>query len=344
MLAQALRISETDLFDGPRDADSAVPANLSGAYTGLDMEIADRVINLGYTSLLASRPDDARRAAESILPWLEAAQRRMPRATHTRDGLHLLARSYELLGALAIDRLENDTAVSRFRQALTIGEELGDPNLQAAYMTQLGDAHRRKGDKETALALMQRALATTHCAERATVGYVLEMLAYTHADAGNEAAFTQHIEAATDLLSHRGEGQGAARREFIPFEVLEIHGKAVRDFGRPTEALTYFEQAEEALQARPSLPRWQGLLTISKAQALCDVGEIDTGVQLAIRGLTMAHACQSPRQMNRVRKLMRKLEASPYAPAPTLAPLREIIHDIYAGNRSPLDWQPQHTM
>jgi hypothetical protein len=92
------------------------------------------------------------------------------------------------------------------------------------------------------------------------------------------------------------------------------------------------------------MPRWHALLTISKAQALCDLGEVDEGVRLAIQGIEMAHTCQSPRQMNRVRKLMRKLEASSLSGAPQLDPLREIVRQIYTGDRSPLDWQPRHAM
>lgn len=344
-LAEALKITEQDILYGPKDGDPAMPANLSGAYTGLDLEIAEHVISMGYTSWLASRPDDARRSAESILPWLEASQRRAPRSTQRHQGLHLLARGYELLGALALDRLENDTAISRFRRALTISEELHDDNLMTAHTTELGDAYRRKGDKETAIALMELALSRSQGTERATRGYVLEMLAYTYADAGNEAAFTQHIELATDLLAHTGEGSDRmAKREFIPFEVLEIRGKALRDFGYAQLALDYYQQAERALMSRPSMPRWHALLTISKAQALCDANEMEEGVRLAIHGITMAHACQSPRQMNRVRKLMRKLDASPSATNPALIPLRDIVQDIYVGNRNPLEWHPQHAM
>ena len=50
-----------------------------------------------------------------------------------------------------------DEAISRFRQALTISEEVRDHGLIAAHMTQLGDAYRRKGDTEKALGLMQEA-------------------------------------------------------------------------------------------------------------------------------------------------------------------------------------------
>ena len=54
--------------------------------------------------------------------------------------------------------------------------------------------------------------------------------------------------------------------------------------------------------SRPNVPRWRTVLMISTAQALCDAGELERGVELATQGLLMAHSCQSPRQMNRVRK------------------------------------------
>jgi tetratricopeptide (TPR) repeat protein len=344
-IASALKITEAELLYGPKEGDSSLPENVSAAFTGLDGDLAERVITMGYTSWLASRPDDARHAVDSVLPWLEAAQRRAPQATHAKQGLRLLSRGYELLGALALDRLENDAAISRFRQALTISEELRDTNLIAAHMTELGDAYRRKGDTRTALALMETALSKTTHGERATRGYVLEMLAYTYTDTRDEAAFLRNIEEATDLLGHTGEGEdGSAKREFIPFEVLEIHGKSLREFGHASLALDYYQRAEQSLMSRPSMPRWHALLTISKAQALCDAGELDEGIRLAIQGITLAHACQSPRQMNRVRKLMLKLDSSHYAAAPQLTPLRDIVRQIYSGDRSPLDWQPQHAM
>jgi tetratricopeptide (TPR) repeat protein len=343
-LARVLKVSEEELVHGPREADPRLPANVSGAYTGLDIEIADRVITMGYTSWFASRPESARTAVQSIVPWLETMQRRAVHAPQAREGKRLLARGYELLGALALDRLDNDEAIQQFRLALTLSEELRDPDLTAAHTTQLGDAYRRKGEKETAVAFMETALANARAAERSTRGYILEMLAYTYADAGNEPAFRRHIEEATDLLGHSGEGQGAGQRDFIPFEVLEIYGKALRDFGHPVQALEYLDRADRALISRPNVPRWHAVLIISKAQALCDAGELDAGAQLAIQGLLLAHACQSPRQMNRVRKLLRKLEASDLATSPALVPLREVISDIYAGNRSPLEWLPLHTM
>lgn len=343
-LAKVLKVSEEELLHGPREADPALPINLSVAYTGLDIEVAEHVITLGYTSWIASRPDEARQAVQSVMPLLDTLQRRAARSTQARQGKRLLARGHELLGALALDQLDNELAIAQFRHALTMSEELHDTPLIAAHMTELGDAYRRRGEKETALDLMEAALNRTQHTDRATRGYVLQMLAYTYADAGDEAGFTRRIGEAIDLLGHSGEGEGATQRDFIPFEALEIRGKALRDFGHPRDALADLERAEQALSSQPNMPRWQAALTISKAQALCDAGELEAGVDLAIRGITLAHSCQSPRQMNRVRKLMRKLNASSQASAPPLAPLREIVREIYAGDRDPLRWHPVHAM
>ncbi len=343
-LAKIYKITEDELLHGPREANSMLPTQVSAAYTGLDLEIAEQVISMGYTCWIASRPQEARQAVERVLPWLETMERRSPLSPFAKQGKHLLSRGYELLGVLALDNLENDTAISQFRRALTMSEELRDPNLIAAHTTELGDAYRRKGDKTTAIALIETALDTSQQIQRATHGYVLEMLAYTHADVGHESEFTRYIETAIDLLGHSGEGEGAGRREFIPFEVLEIYGKVMRDFGHPTEALTYLDRAEDALRIRPNVPRWHAVLTISRAQALCDAGELEAGVAAAIHGLTLAHSCQSPRQMNRVRKLKNKLNTSEYRDEPALIPLREVVADVYSGNRSPLDWHPKHGM
>jgi transcriptional regulator with XRE-family HTH domain len=343
-LAKALKVSETELLHGPKEADPTLPVNVSAAYTGLDLEMANHIIELGYTSWIASRPDEACRAVQSVMPLLDTIQRRGPRSAQAHDGKHILSRAHELLGALAVDRLDNDTAIAEFRHALTISEELHDTNLITAHMTELGDAYRRKGDKETAIDLMRGALERAGQAARATRGYVLEMLAYTYADAGDQVNFRRHIAEAVELLGHSGEGEGAAKRDFIPFEVLEIYGKALRDFGQPREALRYLDAAEKALLERPAMPRWQALLAISKAQALFDAGELEGGVQLATRGMTLAHHCQSPRQMHRVRKLVRTLDASPLAKAQALIPLRELVTDISMGNRSPVQWRPAHAM
>jgi hypothetical protein len=42
-VARVLKVSEDELVHGPREADPRLAVNVSGAYTGLDIEIASRV-------------------------------------------------------------------------------------------------------------------------------------------------------------------------------------------------------------------------------------------------------------------------------------------------------------
>ena len=156
-------------------------------------------------------------------------------------------------------------------------------------------------------------------------------MAYTHADCGHAGEFEQTISEATDLLSHAGEGQDTAQHEFIPFEVFEIRGKANRDLGKPLAAIPYLEAAEKSLQGEIVTPRWHALLEISRSQAFCDAGDLEVGIALAQRGFVMAQQCASPRQMNRVKKLLKKLESSEHKDDKRVDGLRDLLHSHYLG-------------
>lgn len=159
------------------------------------------------------------------------------------------------------------------------------------------------------------------------------MPAHTYADTENELAFERTIQEATDLLAFTGQGRDAAKKEFIPFEIYEIRGKANRYLGKPLEAIPYLDAAEKSLgRAEHLTPRFHALLDISRGQAYCDAGDLNTGVDLASRGFLLAYQCHSPRQMNRIRKLIRKLESmdSPHRNEHKVAQLKELVHDTYA--------------
>ncbi len=82
-------------------------------------------------------------------------------------------------------------------------------------------------------------------------------------------------------------------------------------------------------QREAAAPRWHALLDISKGQAYYDVGDLTNGIELASQGFLLAYKCHSPRQMNRVRKLLRKLEAGPLKGEQKVAELKELVYETY---------------
>lgn len=295
------------------------------------LDTAEIIVNLAWEAWFASRPQAAAREINRLLPNLEKLLYTASSANTNRIK-ELVIRSHGLLGAICLDSMQNDTALYHYMQAHKFAEELRDTTLTVTYLALIGDVLRRQNEKTTAIGHMEDARRKASAADKVTQGHILQLLAYTYADTGNASSFEQTIQEATDLLSFTGEGRDTAKKEFNPFEIFEIRGKAYRDLGRPTEAIPYLDLAEKSLsQTETITPRWHALLEISRGQAYCDAGDITTGVTVASKGFTMAFQCHSLRQMNRVRKLVKKLESLdvPYKNDRRVADLKELVRDIY---------------
>jgi len=296
-----------------------------------ELDHAESIINLSWEAWFASRPARAAQEMFKLLPRLDNMRYSSGPALQILRAQNLAIRSHGLLGALYLDKMENDTAMYHYIVAQGIASDIHDVNQATTYLALIGDVLRRKDDKMTAISRMELALSQAAQASRATRGHILQLLAYTHADTGHANEFEHTISEATDLLSHSGESTDTAQHEFNPFEVFEIRGKANRDLGRPLQAIPFLEAAEKSLQGENVTPRWHALLEISRSQAFCDAGDLEVGVTLAQSGFLMAKQCQSPRQMNRVRKLLRKLESGEHKEDKRVGELKELLYSHYLG-------------
>ena len=293
------------------------------------LDNAESIINLAWEAWFASRPKHAAREINKLLPSLVQTLY-SPSTKYTLRVKELVIRSHGLLGAVSLDSLQNDTALYHYTQAYKLAEEINDTNLTATYLALMGDVLRRQNDKVSAIKNMESARGLSAHSEPVARGLILQLLAYTYGDVGREADFETTISEATDLLAFTGEGRDTARKEFIPFEIYEIRGKVNRDLGKPLEAIPYLDLAEKSLDKIDSItPRWHALLEISRGQAYCDSGDLKTGIEIAKDGFLMAYRCQSPRQMNRVRKLLKKLENGPSKDHKSVAELKELVTDTY---------------
>lgn len=293
------------------------------------LDHAESIIDLSWEAWFAARPGRVTQEITKLLPKLYRIHQKAPAPLQQLRAQQLAIRCHGLLGTVYLDGMYNDPALYHYLQAQTLAEEIHDLDQATTYLALIGDVLRRKGQKIEAISRMELARDQAMHAERATRGHILQLLAYTQADTGNAHEFDTTIEQATDMLAHSGGGLDSAQKEFIPFEIYEITGKANRDLGRPLQALPYLDLAEKSLENKIVTPRWHALLTISRSQAFCDAGDMEVGTALAKRGFIMAHQCQSPRQMNRVRKLARKLGQSEHKEDKRVLDLKELLLDHY---------------
>lgn len=294
------------------------------------LDQAESITNLAWETWFASRPKQATREITKLLPSLDKMIY-MPLATvHILHAKEIVIRCHGLLGAIHLDALQSDFALYHYKQAHALAKEIHNVNLTATYLALIGDVLRRQNNKATAISYMENARDQAANANQATLGHILQLLAYTYSDIGNEAAFERTISEATDLLAFTGEGRDIAKKEFIPFEIYEIRGKANRDLGKPLKAISYLELAEKSLNTAESVtPRWHALLEISRGQAFCDAGDITAAVDVISKGIIIAYQCHSPHQLNRVRKLLRNLENSPFQNHPRVKDLKNLLYETY---------------
>jgi tetratricopeptide (TPR) repeat protein len=294
------------------------------------LDSAESLITLAWEAWFASRPREVARSVIKLLPGLEKIAYSSSFPGHTLRAKHLATRAHGLLGSVCLDAAQHDTALFHYMQAHRFAEEIQDLDLATTYLCLMGEVLRQQHDQSGALAHMEQAREVAAHASKATRGHILQLLAYTYGDTGQEAAFERTIAAATDLLAFSGEGIDIVQKEFIPFEIYEIRGKINRDLGKPLDALPYLELAEHSLTTADAVtPRWHALLEISRAQTHCDAGDMATGIELACTGFMMAYQCRSLHQMNRVRKLLRKLEQGPFQNHPRVQDLKNLLYETY---------------
>lgn len=294
------------------------------------LDSAESIINLAWEVWFASRPREIARTINKLLPSLEKIAYSLYPPAHTLRAKELVIRAHGLLGCVCSDSLQIDSAFFHYMQAHRFAEEIHDKDLTTTYLCLVGEVLRQQKDSPGALRHMENARDLASSASHATRGHILQLLAYAYGDTGQEAAFERTIAEATDLLAFSGEGRDIPQKEFIPFEVYEIRGKINRDLGKPLNALPYLDLAEQSLTAADSVtPRWNALLEISRAQAYCDAGDMIKGVEHARKGFIMAYQCRSSHQMNRVRKLLKKLENSPFRNHSSVQDLKNLLFETY---------------
>lgn len=294
------------------------------------LDDAESIIHLAWIAWFASKSKQATHAVTKLLPRLGGMLSIPTTEIHILRTKELLIRGHGLLGTVYLDALQNNAALYHYMEAHRIADEIHDLDLATTYLCLMGEVLRRQNNQSNALSSMEQARELAINASPSTRGHILQMLAYTYGDTGQETAFERAIAEATDLLAFSGEGRDVAQKDFIPFEVYEIRGKINRDLGKPLKALPYLDLAEQSLaKAHSVTPRWYALLEISRAQAYCDAGDITTGVDLACKGFLKAYQCESPLQMNRVRKLLKNLEQKHLQTNVKVQSLKDLLCEIY---------------
>ena len=245
------------------------------------------------------------------------------RGTLLKPAQRLLAYSYEMKGKIAFDQLDYPNASGYFQQMRELGEELNNPDIIALSMIRQGDLLRRRGRYELAVRCLEAAKPFADAGNITTNGMRLQTLARTYAEFQQRSLFLNAIEKALEAADHIKPELDTTNNQFTLIGVLQEKGQGHTLLGEPQIALDIYRESERIQPFRPI--RDLGVLTILKAQAHAYNGNMDKGVNLALRGLTLANEYHSMRHISRIQRMYERLRVTPLGRHARLRDLEEAL-------------------
>lgn len=237
----------------------------------------------------------------------------------------VLAYAHEMQGNIAFDHLNYAEANGHFQEMLALGKELNDPDILTLAQVRMGDILRKRGRYETAIGLLTSLNSLAMASHPAIQGVRWQIMARAHAAFGKEAAFLEAIDQAQALAENMQETLETLSNQFNLVEILQEKGQGYTMLWQPQKALEIYQQTDRLKLFRPL--RNQGSYTIIKAQAYTYAGDLDTGIDLAIRGLHLAKNYQSKRHVSRVQTMYERLSMTPLIRHPRIRDLKsELTH------------------
>src|SRR5437588_7635212 len=203
--------------------------------------------------------------------------------------LRSLARAHHAAGYViseATRASESYEAILHYEQMETIARTLNDHTLLNIALTYQGDMYRRLGNPTQAITYLEAARDTTPQADSAAKGNGIQLLGRAYLRvvlAGNAERmkdFDRAMAKAEELAYTFDPTASSTQGHYGPGMVYEEYGRSYTDLGQTHKAMEYLERAQSTL---PSTKFWELLAMISRAIVLIKDGELQTGVQLAIR-------------------------------------------------------------
>ncbi|MFA9565140.1 MAG: BTAD domain-containing putative transcriptional regulator [Acidimicrobiales bacterium] len=281
-----------------------------GALRALSIDQHDRAIDLGYAAVrrapldegshvllvkaLAASGDTARAEEQvaacrrtfmddlGIEPGPSVAAAARPSVADPIPGVSARASARSLLdaGLAALAAGAADAGIECLRRAVADADGSGDEQLRASTRFELGTAlvHAVRGyDDEGAVVLMSALETAKQAGDSVTASKALTELAYVDMVAGRRANASKSLD----------EGEAlAAGDPLLLAAIAGFSGMNLNDWGRPTQAVEFFERSLHWSREAGSLRR-EGWSTGLGAVALLSVGRIDDAREWLERSLAV---------------------------------------------------------
>ncbi len=237
----------------------------------------------------------------------------------------LLSYAHQMMGKMAFDRLDYAAAAGHFDEMHDLGEELGDSDIIASALIHKGDVFRKRGRFQNALRCFELAEPYAAAAAPGIQGMRYQIMARAFSTHGDTDKFRQAIDNALEIAETITETIDNLANQFNLVECLQEQAQGLTMLWQPERALDIYTETD---RLRPSRTlRDLGSYSIVKAQAYTYAGDLDKGLEYALKGLGLASQYRSRRHIARLEGMYNRLSVTPIGKDKRLHAIKEAIID-----------------
>lgn len=279
-------------------------------------------VRLSYMVWLADQHPSIKTNLQNTIDTLNSALTAY-HGEFVKSARQLLAYSHQMLGKIAFDSLDYETAGKHFSEMVRLGQELNDADTIALGMVRQGDVLRKRGRYETALRCFEAAKPYTDVTDNSIQGLRYLNIARTYYFLGYEKPFLRSINSALELASQVKEGNESLAYWFSLDVALQFQASGYTALQKPGRAIEIYKEMDRYCSSRPL--RDQGAYIIENARAYLELGELEKGTTLALQGLELASQYKSKRHVARLDTTYNKLRITPLGKERKLHTLRDAL-------------------
>lgn len=280
------------------------------------------MVRLSYLVWVADKHIDVESDIQDLITRLDEALT-LYHGEFMKPAQELLSYAHTMQGRIAYDRLDFAAAAGHFSEVIDLGNELNDADIITLGMTYQGDVLRKRGRYETALRCFEAAGPYAKVASSNVQGKYQCTVARAHYTFGDEQKFLRAIDTALKVVDDKKANTSSIISKVTLDEVLCEQAAGFARLDKPKKALEIFKETDMLRPFRPL--RELGSYTMEKALAYLYQGDLDQGIQFALKGLQLASEYQSKRHIRRMDVTYNRLRVLPIGKDKRLNVLHEAI-------------------
>ena len=290
------------------------------SYTPRTPEQIEEIVQYAWSLVEDSRMYQARATIERLIQNLQTQI-----TSEEPKLLTSLAHAYHAAGYIVSEATranESFGAISYYQRMETMARTLDNHTLLNIALTYQGDMYRRLGEVTKAITYLEAARDTTPQADSAARGNGIQLLGRAYLRRSDRGGFERAMAEAEELASIIDPTTSSTQGHYSLGTVYEEYGRSYTDLGLMQKALAYLDRAKLNL---PSTRFWELLVTTSQAMALVKGGEVETGIELAVKAANQIRVAGILRFLERIYVIDQHLEKLERQIGRARGPLREVL-------------------